>query len=210
MSKIVSKLFLISVIFLLFSCARPRVEMPSYEGVDVKDVLTAKNNISTIETTFSISFEKDDTEIRGDGVLNIAKNGDLSMRIYSFGFLAFEMTSENGAIKSRPAVDRNKGTLLTYGLRDCLFWWDLDNFDTEEKEDVYILRDLNKTLWMDKKTMLPRKMSISLEEGRELNVSYENPEKMGDMWYPSKIRIELSKYAVTLKIRDISFALNAT
>ena len=47
------------------------------------------------------------------------------MRIYSFGFLAFEMTAHNGIIKSKPPVDRNKGILLSSGLRDCLFWWDI-------------------------------------------------------------------------------------
>ncbi len=42
-----------------------------------------------------------------------------------------------------------------------------------------------------------------LEDGRELDIYYENPEKIGDLWYPSKIRIELSRYAVTLRIKDI-------
>jgi hypothetical protein len=46
---------------------------------------------------------------------------------------------------------------------------------------------------------------ISLEDGNELDMSYEDPEKAGDIWYPAKITIELSRYYVTLKIKDISF-----
>jgi hypothetical protein len=209
MLKNVSTLFLISCILLSCSCTTKRVELPVYEGTDVREALSSKNNISSVDSTFSIIFEKDDSEIRGDGVVNMSRNGNMTMRIYSFGFLAFEITAENGFIKSAPAVDRNKSTILTYGLRDCIFWWDMEDFEIEEKEDTYIISNLTRTLWLDRKTMFPKKQIISLEEGRQLNIYYENPEKAGDIWYPSRIRIELSKYAVTLKIKDISFILNA-
>jgi hypothetical protein len=205
MLKTVSRLFLINTILLLFSCAAPRVEMPSYEGVNVVDTLHSKDNISDIETLFSIIFEKDDTEMKGDGVLNISRNGDLSLRVYSFGFLAFELVSENGVIKSAPTLDRNKGIILTYGLRDCLFWWDIKNFEVDQKEGIYLLKNLSRKVWIDGKTMLPIKQTVSLEDDRELNFYYENPGNSGSIWYPTKIRIELSKYSVTLKIKEISF-----
>ncbi len=208
MLKIVSTLFLLSTLLFSYSCATKRVELPVYEGINVREVLSSKNNISAIDTTFSIVFEKDDSEIRGDGVVAISRNGDITMRIYSFGFLAFELTSENGNIRSNPVIDRNKRTILIYGLRDCLFWWDMRDFEVEEKETHYLLKNITRQVLIDKKTMFPVKQIVSLEEGRELNIFYENPEKAGDIWYPSKIRIELSKYAVTLKIKDISFILD--
>ena len=214
MLKTVLRLFLLSTILFLFSCAAPRIEMPVYEGIDIADVLHLKDGISDIEATFTIIFEREDTEIRGDGVLNISRNGDLSLRVYSFGFLALELTSENGIIKSVPRIDRTRGTMLTYGLRDCLFWWDIKDFEIvasgdspgrDEKEGIYLLKNLSRTLWIDRKTMFPIRQTVSLEDGREFNFYYENPEKAGDIWYPSKIRIEFSKYSVTLKIKDISF-----
>jgi len=203
MLKTVLRLFLLSTV--LFSCAAPHIEMPIYEGIDVADALNSKNRISAIDAVFSIIFEKHDTEIRGDGVLNISRNGDLNLRVYSFGFFALELTSENGVIKSVPMIDRTRGTILTYGLRDCLFWWDIKDFEVAGKEGIYLLKNLSRTLWIDKKTMFPIKQTVSLEDGREFNFYYENPEKAGDIWYPSKIRIEFSKYSVTLKIKDISF-----
>lgn len=205
MLKTVLRLFLLSTILFLFSCAAPRIEMPVYEGIDIADALHLKNGISAIEATFTIIFEREDTEIRGDGVLNISRNGDLSLRVYSFGFLALELTSENGVIKSVPMIDRTRGTMLTYGLRDCLFWWDIKDFEVAEKEGIYLLKNLSRTLWLDRKTMFPIKQTVSLEDGREFNFYYENPEKADDIWYPSKIRIEFSKYSVILKIKDISF-----
>jgi hypothetical protein len=205
MWKTVSTLCLLSIILFSFACAKKRIELPDYEGVDVRDVFSARSDISSIETTFSVTFEKDGTEVKGEGVLNISKNGDMSMRAYSFGFLVFQITSEDGIVRSFPEMDRSRGTLLTYGLRDCFFWWDMEDFEIEEKTDHYFLDNSIRKLWMDRKTMLPSKQSVALSDGRELIMYYEQPEKSGEIWYPAKIRIELSKYAVILKIRKILF-----
>jgi hypothetical protein len=205
MWKNVSKLFLVSAVLIFYSCAVKRAEMPDYRGVDLQEVLSSRSSISSIETRFSVVFEKGDTEMRGDGALNLLKNGDLSMRIYSFGFLAFEMTANNGTIKSNPPVDRNKGVMLSSGLRDCLFWWDIENFSSEEDENCYILQNTTRALWINKKTMLPEKQIISLDDGREITIRYENPDFAGTLWYPAKIRLELARYAVTLNIREMSF-----
>jgi hypothetical protein len=204
MWKIVSRLFLVSIIISFYSCAPKHVEMPAYEG-DIREALSSRNNISSIKTTFSVTFEKADTEMRGSGFLNMARNGDLIMRIYSFGFLAFEMNSSNGIVKSSPRIDRNKGIILTYGLRDCLFWWDLKDYRVNENKDCFVLKNNDRELWLDRKTAFPKKQIIFLEDGRELNIYYDNPEQAGGTWYASKIRIELSRYAVTLKLKDISF-----
>jgi len=200
------RLALVSLtLIFLFSCAPKRVEIPTYEGLDVKEVLSARNTISAIDATFTIIFEKNDSEMRGEGVLNMSRNGDLSLRIYSFGFLALEVTSENGVIKSTPRIDRSKTKILTQGLRDCLFWWDIQDYEVDERDNVYHLKNLSREVWYDKKTVLPIEQRVALENGRELHISYEDMEKMGDVWYPSKITIELSQYAVKLKIKEISF-----
>lgn len=193
---------------LLFSsCAKPRIELPSYDGADLKDVLAERSIISTIETDMSITFEKDDTEIKGNGILNIAKNGDMTLRIYSFGFLAFELISEDGLIRSKPLIDRHKGAILTYGLRDCLFWWDVEDNDISEYAEQYLLQDSDRMVWMDKKTLLPVQQVIALQDGRELTILYDTPAVSDTIWYPSNIRIELAQYAVTLNIKDILFVL---
>jgi len=150
-------------------------------------------------------FEKDDSEMRGDGALNLLKNGNLSLRIYSLGFLAFEMTALDGVIRSNPPVDRNRSIMLTSGLRDCLFWWDMAEFDMEEDEHTYVLQARTRSLRIDKRTMLPADQTILLDDGNKLFITYSNPDNSGSMWYPRKMRIELTRYAVTILIREISF-----
>jgi hypothetical protein len=199
------KLLLVSTLLILCSCSVKRTEVPDFSGLDLEEILSSRSMISSIETTFSIVFEKDDTEMRGDGALNLLKNGNLSMRIYSFGFLAFEMTANNGIITSKPVVDRNRAVMLSSGLRDCLFWWDMKNFTVEEDENRYLLQNTRRSLWVNKKTTLPEKQTIMLNDGRELLISYENPDYAGILWYPAKIRLELARSVVTLNIREISF-----
>lgn len=205
MWKNASRLFFISTFLILCSCSLKHTHLPDYEGIGLQEVLSARNSVSSIETTFSIILERDDTEMRGDGALTLLKNGDLSLRIYSFGFLAFEMNSRNGIIKSQPPVDRNRSIILSSGLRDCLFWWDIQNFSVEENESVYILQNTTRSVRINKKTMLPVQQTIWLDDGRELVIRYEEPDYAGALWYPSKIRIELSRYAVRLNIREMSF-----
>jgi hypothetical protein len=209
MWKTVSKLFFLSVVLLAFACAPRRVEIPTYEGLDVREVLLEKKPVAEIDAVFSITFERDETEIKGEGKANISRNGDLALRVYSFGFLAFELTSQDGAINSNPAIDRNKGVILTYGLRDCLFWWDVQDFSIGEENNAYVFSNSVRRVWIDKATMLPQKQTISLSDGRELLITYELPRQISGNWYPSRIRIELSRYAVTLVIKELSFILDA-
>lgn len=199
-----SRLFFLSILIMLFACAPKRVEIPTYEGSSLTDVLSSYKDIYSIDTTFSATFEREDTEIRGDGIVRISDSGDMDMRIYSFGFLAFELSSKDGVIKSEPRIDNNKSTILTYGLRDCLFWWDIKDYDLDESLNDYILINSQRHVWINKKTMLPTKRVIFLDDGKELDIIYENPEKFGDLWYPSKLRIEFAKYAVVLRLKDMS------
>lgn len=203
--KNVLRLFFISTIVLLCSCAAPKVKPPIYEDIDVAEAFLMREHVSAIEAEFSITFYRDDSKRKGDGVLTISQYGDLSLRVYSLGFLAFELTSEHGVIRSAPMLDRTKREILTYGLRDCLFWWDIGAHDIDEQEDMYLIRDFPRRLWLDRKTMLPVQQSVQLEDDRELWFYYEEPEKMGDAWYPSKIRIELSRYSLTLEFDEVLF-----
>lgn len=200
-------LFSLNLILLLLSCAPRRVELPEYEYVDIKELIYSKNNISRIDSKFSIVYEKDDTRLKGEGILNISKNGDLNLRVYSFGFLAFELISENGIIKNTPIIDKKSASMLAKGLKDCFFWWDLIDFEIEENGEIYILKEQSRELWVDRKTILPLKQLISLTDGRKLQIYYEEPMKNNEIWFPSKIKIEHLSSSITLEIKDILFSV---
>jgi hypothetical protein len=56
--------------------------------------------------------------------------------------------------------------------------------------------------------MLPKRQRIDFDDGKELVVLYDNPAREKDIWYQSKMRIELKRYAVTLTVKEISFLKN--
>jgi len=182
------------------------MEPPLFEERSLDEVMAEKSGISHIDATFSVIFEKADSEIRGDGALNIFNNGNLELRVYSLGFLAMELTSRDGVVKSNPPLDSSKKTILTQGLRDCLFWWDIKDFTVEDEGGYYLLRNTEREILIDKKSILPRKQLIYFSNGRVLTVYYDNPAREEGILYQSRMRIELSKYAVTLVVKKIHFA----
>lgn len=193
----------IVLLFFLFSCAAKRVELPDYTGVDVKTVIAERSSIKGINTTFHVEFEKTDGTIAGDAALTLTER-TLDLRIYSMGFLMAEIKEADGIIKSIPPVDRNKNIILVEGLRNSILWWLIKDYEIEEQNGNYRVRNSSRKIVIDKKTMLPVSQSIELDSGKELRISYEEPANSNGFWYPSRMKIELSKYAVRLKIKSMS------
>lgn len=197
-------LFCSSALVLLTSCSAKRVELPNYEGSDVKKIIAERSNIKSVAATFHVEFEKDDSIITGDAALELTDE-TLDLRIYSLGFLVAELTEANGMIKSNPELSRSKRIILVDGLRNGILWWTIKDYNIEEQNGIYQLRNSWQSIAIDKKTMLPTHQTIELDNGRELRIFYEAPVSNGNFWYPSKIRLELSRYTVKLQIKTISF-----
>ncbi|MHB8881948.1 MAG: hypothetical protein ACYC69_10630 [Thermodesulfovibrionales bacterium] len=203
------KLFCLSLL-LLASCAHQQVDQqaemaaPSFPGGSLTEALAEKKAVTDLEALFSIVFEKNDSTIMGDGALTISKTGDMSLRVYSMGFLAMELTSKDRTVKSSPRLDPDRTLILTEGLRDCLFWWNPGSDTITEDNGHYRIRGADREVWLDKDSFLPIRQTVSLPDGKELRIFYDNPARGNKVWYQSRIRIELDSYAVTLFVRDIS------
>ena len=149
-------------------------------------------------------MKKPTLKYRETATLNISGNGDLEMKVYTLGFLALELSSRNGAVKSNPGLDSTKKTILTQGLRDSVFWWDIKDFTVQEEDGFYLLRNAEREITLDKKSGLPTKQQIYFPSGKVLTVYYDNPAREEGILYQSKMKIELSKYSVTLIVKNIA------
>lgn len=199
------RLFFLSIICLLVSCVPKAASPPLPEKSSLAEVIAGRQAISQIDAAFSVLFEKADSTMRGDGTLQILSNGDLDLKVYSLGFLAMELTSHDGVVKSNPGLDSSRKAVLTNGLRDCLFWWDIEDYTIEEGTDYYLLRNTGREVLIGKKDILPKKQLISFPNGKTLTVYYDNPAWANGILYQSKMKIELSKYSVTLMVKNIRF-----
>jgi hypothetical protein len=197
---------LISIVLLFFlvSCTAKRVELPDYEGVDVRTVITERSSIKGVNATFHVEFEKNDSTMTGDAALTLTEK-TLDLRIYSMGFLMAEIKETDGIIKSAPPSDRNKNIILVEGLRSSILWWLIKDYEIEEQNGNYHIRNSSRKIVIDKKTMLPVSQTIELDPGKELRISYGEPANSDGFWYPSRMKIELSKYVVKLKIKSLDF-----
>lgn len=199
-------LFCAAIVFQLSSCATKRIEIQYYEG-SLYERLRSFEEVRSIKATFSISFDRGDgVVIKGDGVLNLSKDA-LDLQVYSMGFLVAEVNADNSGVRSNPPVNKNRLIILVDGLRNSFFWWDIKGYDLKDEEDHYIIRNSWKRLKIDKKTMMPLHQVIDLEDDKHLDVSYYEPSDINGFPFPSRIRIELSNYAVDLRIKDITLIL---
>ena len=197
-------LFTVYCLLLLPSCASKKIALPDYEGADIKKIITERSSIKGVNATFHVEFEKTDSTIAGDAALTLTER-TLDLRIYSMGFLMAEIKETDGIIKSAPPSDRNKNIILVEGLRSSMLWWLIKDYEIEEQNSNYHIRNSSRKIVIDKKTMLPVSQTIELDSGKELRISYGEPANSNGFWYPSRMKIELSKYVVKLQIKSISF-----
>ncbi len=117
----------------LLSCSTKRLEIPTYEGVDPRYELARRDRVESIQSTFSIEFEKKGGTIKGDAALSLTPEA-LELRVYSLGFLVAEVIANDTITKSDPPIDRNRIALLTEGLRNSFFWWSIKDYDIRGME----------------------------------------------------------------------------
>ncbi|HEX8947729.1 MAG TPA: hypothetical protein VF790_02135, partial [Dissulfurispiraceae bacterium] len=89
------------------SCAPKLAEKPSYTGVPLEEALAKLRDIASIEAVLSVEYEKNDSTMTGDAFLNLSEDR-LSLRLYYLGFLAGEVSEEDGVIKSNPKMSKYK------------------------------------------------------------------------------------------------------
>ncbi len=202
---------LIAFLLLTVSCAPKHVEMPSYKGVSLNDILPALQNIKAIEATMSVVYEKQDSSMQGDAVLKVSDDS-LDFRIYHLGFLAGEIQEDRGIIRSNPRLDRNESAILVNGLRNSFFWWNIQNGAIHESEDMYILKNSYRKIIISKDTLLPVQQTIELYNGEKLNIFYDLPQRVDEdssflttpLWYQSHLKIEFQNQIVMIRVLSYS------
>lgn len=204
--------FLLFALCAVSSCAPRYAEKPSREGITLSAILAKMNNIQSIEAVLSMDYEKNDSTMSGDAFLSISPAA-MDLRIYYLGFLAGEVKEDNGVIKSKPKIDKYKSIVLVDGLRNSFLWWTISDYNIEDREDTYVLRNFNRKLTISKKNLLPLEQTIELDNGDEMTISYDEParnkpEKANNgldpetEWYQSHLVIRYKNHQVKVRVKS--------
>ena len=206
----------VSCLLLLISCAAPKLaEKPSHRGTSLNDALSQYRKISSISTVVGLDYEKNDVIMSGDASLSVSPD-KLSLRIYYLGFLQGEVYEENGKIKSKPKLDKNKSLILVEGLKSSLFWWNITDYTVTETADAYELRNGYRRVVVNKESLLPVEQTIEQENGDTIAISYDTPSRIISedgketldnsplSWYQSRVRIQLKNYIVRINVKSYS------
>jgi hypothetical protein len=217
-----------SCILLLAGCAAKSVSLPSYEGVPVEEALAELRTISSIEAVVSVQYERGDTMMSGDAALTITESR-LSLKVFYLGFLAAELTEENGVVKSTPRLDRIKSTILVEGLNNSVLWWTIRDYTIEEAGQQFIIMNDHRELILDRKTLLPLSQVLHLDSGERITISYAAPTRAesgngdnddlqhspghGDprfqvltsgFWYPSEMTIGFRNQVARVRVTSLT------
>ena len=223
-----SILFPLSCILLLGGCAAKQITLPSYESVPVEEALAELRTISSIEAVVSVQYEKGDTMMSGDAALTITESR-LSLKVFYLGFLAAELTEENGVVKSTPRLDKIKSTLLVEGLKNSVLWWNIRDYTIEETGEQYLIMNDHRELIVDRKTLLPSSQVLHLDSGESITISYavparaemgnednddrQRPPGHGDprfrvltsgLWYPSEMTIGFRNQVARVRVTSLT------
>ena len=206
----------VSCLLLLISCAAPKLaEKPSHRGTSLNDALSQYRKISSISTVVGLDYEKNDVIMSGDASLSVSPD-KLSLRIYYLGFLQGEVYEENGKIKSKPKLDKNKSLILVEGLKSSLFWWNITDYTVTETADAYELRNGYRRVVVNKESLLPVEQTLELENGDTIAISYDTPSRIISedgketpdnsplSWYQSRVKIQLKNYIVRINVKSYS------
>ena len=143
--------FLLFALCAVSSCAPKYAEKPSREGITL-GILEKLNNIQSIEAVLSMDYEKNDSTMSGDAFLKYFPLLQWTLEFIILAFLAGEVKEDNGVIKSKPKIDKYKSIVLVDGLRNSFLWWTISDYNIEDREDTYVLRNFNRKLIISKRT----------------------------------------------------------
>lgn len=213
MIKIVCYILSVLLLFLNTSCAPRHVEIPSLADRDLNSFLASMTNILSIEAILSMEYEKNENQIQADASLSISED-HIDLKVYYLGFLAGQFKENNGVVTTSHKIDKNKSAVLIEGLRNSFFWWNIKDYDIIDEGEYYKLKNYNRKILVDKKTLLPFEQTIELYNGDELKIIYDSPAKVDEidssnsvlsfvgLWYQSGMRISLNNHFVKIKIKS--------
>ncbi|MGO9614181.1 MAG: hypothetical protein ACLPX5_14280 [Dissulfurispiraceae bacterium] len=225
-------LLLTFLVLLTVSCAAKHVELPSYEGISLENAMSQLGKISSIEAGLAIQYEKNEASLSGDAFLTVSRD-NLNLRIYYLGFLAGELVEDHGTIRSKPQLDKNKSIMLVEGLKNSIFWWNIEDYTVKDNEGQYILTNGFRQIVVNKKTLLPEEQTLELDNGETLSISYESPVKYVrekgqddeakdeggsdavsrpnnsqtfELWFPSHLKMQYKNQTVKITVKSYSVA----
>ncbi|MBF0474046.1 MAG: hypothetical protein HQK91_11310 [Nitrospirae bacterium] len=200
-------LIIISVIFLISSCAGVK---PIKTPATIEELMQKYSKVTTITGLGDGTMKTPEKSFEGTVTINVDKD-DLMVKVYSMGFLAGSLSSHNQIVQSNMSIHPEAKDIIAQGIIDGLLWWNIDDFVITEKDGFYIIEGMDKTLTINKITMLPVKMKLRLKHGDSMDITYNDEIRVDDYLFPKEIIATFDGYYVkcvfdSMKILNIGLS----
>jgi hypothetical protein len=167
-----------------------------------------------------VSKVSDDIQVlKAIADMRIEKNGDLydhinasvifqrpdnaHMRMYKLGMLVGDIVMKDGELYIITGKKDPKLAGLIEEFLHAVFWWDNVQGDSLYSEkDEYIIRKAGKEIRLDKATLLPVRQDI-ISSGKNVHITYTEPQSFDGFWYPSKLEISVDAFRFIVTIEKL-------
>lgn len=195
--------------FYLSGCA-PRVAPPPlYKGQELSlDEIIRKvsGDIEILKAIADIKIERDNELYDSVNASVIIKRpGWMHVRIYKFGMLVRDFVVRDGELFVLTGKGDARLKEFAREFYNSVFWWDdiKDAFMyVSAEEPVYVIRKDNKTVYVDRTTLLPLRQEIRALN-RDMYILYEEPKDDGGFWYPSLLKIYAGDFKFTVRVNRL-------
>ena len=195
-------------LFTVLGCA-PKVTAPPplYKDTELsleEIVKISQRDINSIKAIARIDLEKNDKPYSTvDSSMLLKKPSWLHIRFYKFGLPAGNFLMKDDFVYA--VSDKGSKRFKEFGkeLYYSVFWWaGIEGAVMYREAEHYVIRTDNKEIRLNKNTLLPELQEITVKN-KKIYISYSEPQMANNVWYPSKMRIEIDAYKVNIKIEKL-------
>ncbi|MFQ3573247.1 MAG: hypothetical protein SNJ53_01280 [Thermodesulfovibrionales bacterium] len=199
------------LLLIIASCAKPHVTLPDYRDSNLQTLISELSEITGIEASLEVEFDKGDMVINGDMFLK-ADEKSMLLRIYYLGFPAGEIVEKDGEIRNTIKISKGRAQMIALGLKRSLFWWKNRFLTTTDDDDLYILLGDGIEVIIDKKSLLPIRQRLTLQNGESLDIYYAEPKQVEEAyrrggvtdWYQSAVTLSYRNYKALSRINSLT------
>ncbi len=201
------KYFFFSILLVFVGCAPRVAPPPAYKDMDLsleEVILIVSKDVDALKAIAGINIEKDNEPYSYVKASVLIKRPDwMRIRTYKFGIVVGSFLIKDNVVYASSGKGVSKLKEFGGEFYHSILWWDKMGNGIMYKEGAeYIIKTGNKEIHLNRATLLPVSQEITAGN-RNIHIMYDEPEREGDFWYPSVMRIEIDAYRFTIKIEKL-------
>jgi hypothetical protein len=161
------------------------------------------SNVKSLKIIADINLEKADAHFSVKGMVLMKQPEMLILKLYRLGFPIFALSMHEGTVSINSTKEGDAYRDLSLLLYHCLMWWDgLEEAEMFASLGKYYFIDSERELVINGRRLFPEHQKLFYMD-KKIDIFYEKPIFVDDLWYPSLINVKLGESSFTFEITKL-------